>query len=186
MILNQCTLQDLPRRLSSSLLALGCMLWSQSPYWKHNPVIGNVSFTYIFSVSLLLSLSSAVILWRWNCEGQNLEINQRNPRQWGNNHFPLVRATFALVQQAFLLSKISKQLQKPALPNSYPFFIITVFLASVSFPFLFCLCDFLVLMVLVGKHTCYMDKGASFSPSGSRWVNLLTLVSIYIVWKRSI
>lgn len=28
-------------------------------------------------------------------------------------------------------------------------------------------CEFLVLMVLTGQHTCYMEKGASFSPQAA-------------------
>lgn len=84
---------------------------------------------------------------------------------------PLIRPAFACIACIAATGVFSKWNRRVATTacdtQSHPSFIITVFLALCTRPLPmshFWSCEFLVLMVLTNPHTCYVEKGASFSP----------------------
>lgn len=83
---------------------------------------------------------------------------------------PLIRTAFACIAATSVLSKWNRRVAAATCDTQcHPSFIITISLGNtrpLPLPH-FWSCEFLVLMVLTGQHTCYMEKGASFSPQAA-------------------
>ncbi len=138
------------------------MLWSQSPDWKHKPAFRSASsmydaVTHFFNLSKSLCFpplhvfSLRILSWH-NRETRHRSFNQNCVGMYCCNNHPLKVEWNCTLWHP----------EPPILCNYYPH------LSTHPLPLSnFWSCEFDVLMVGTGQHTCYVETVALFSPQGA-------------------